>query len=239
MKYILKEKDTGKKFELIIDRDDDCCYLANPRHNDGNLAHMCCWHRSYILGDDIGRVRPAEYLMNLLSKYNIPYDEDMSVNDLYKLFATCSDVYVEQVTLYDHSGISISSSRTANYPDMQWDCSNVGFVYVDKKEIQEQLINVVDSNWIEKAKERIDSEMQEYDLYLRGEIYGWTLTELIPVHRKTITTYPDGKEEVVEEDVELKGETDSCGGYVTDKPEELIEEAVCRNINNYEIEKEV
>lgn len=37
---------------------------------------------------------------------------------------------------------------------------------------------------------------------------------------------------------ELKGEAESCGGYITDNPEELLDEAIRRDEYEIELEKE-
>lgn len=72
--------------------------------------------------------------------------------------------------LYDHSGITIScGDRVYPYND-RWDSGLVGWiVYARQKDDGE--------DWRERAFDRMQAEVEEYDQYLQGEVYGFTLYE--------------------------------------------------------------
>ena len=72
--------------------------------------------------------------------------------------------------LYDHGGITIScGDRVYPYND-RWDSGLVGWiVYARQAEDRE--------DWREKAFARMRAEVEEYDHYLTGEVYGFTLYE--------------------------------------------------------------
>lgn len=70
--------------------------------------------------------------------------------------------------LYDHGGITIiCGDRTYPYND-RWDSGLVGWiVYARQKDDGE--------DWRERAFDRMRAEVEEYDHYLTGEVYGFTL----------------------------------------------------------------
>lgn len=66
--------------------------------------------------------------------------------------------------LYDHSGITM---RTAPF-SCKWDSGQVGFIYTTPEKMKELGVDV------EKAEEYLRSEVEQYDYYLTGEVYGFT-----------------------------------------------------------------
>lgn len=81
-------------------------HAENPREWE-NLAVMVCWHRRYNLGDKHYFKDPDDFKKKVKEKDNI-------ILPLY---------------LYDHSGITISTSPFG----CQWDSGQVGFIYCSKK----------------------------------------------------------------------------------------------------------
>jgi ribosomal protein S27AE len=67
-------------------------------------------------------------------------------------------VAVLSVYLYDHSGISISATPYS----CPWDSGCVGFIYEELKGRKR-----------EEVEEQLRSEIQLYDHYLRGNVYGY------------------------------------------------------------------
>ena len=78
--------------------------------------------------------------------------------------------------LYDHSGITMScGKRIYPYSD-RWDSSCVGFIVMTKETAFKELA-ATEGNWREKAIAVMEAEVETYDQYLRGEVYGYTLYE--------------------------------------------------------------
>ena len=69
--------------------------------------------------------------------------------------------------LYDHSGISISSSPFS----CPWDSGQVGVMYMEPKAFKENF-----DGDMEKAIKRLESEVEEYDAYLTGQCYGYIVS---------------------------------------------------------------
>ena len=84
-------------------------------------------------------------------------------------------ICIKQLNLYDHSGITISTSSAYPYND-RWDSSPVGFVYITKGDlIADGIVSDDNENWKEAAEPIIEREVQIYDYFLRGEVYSFTL----------------------------------------------------------------
>jgi hypothetical protein len=87
------------------------------------------------------------------------------------------------VYLYDHSGITISTEPFQS----RWDSSKIGTAYVFEEDVEDRGVKE-EHRTKERAKQWIEDRVEQYDNYLRGEIYRFEL-------------YEDGER------------TDSCGGF--------------------------
>lgn len=116
---------------------------ANPRTQCEQLSRLILWHNRYKIGDDHS-FTPEEF------------DEMMRESD---------GLYVP-VYMYEHSGITISTSP---FP-CKWDSGQVGWAYMTRK-IVDDWFNGDDS----RALKSIEAEIREYDDYIRGDIYMITI----------------------------------------------------------------
>ena len=113
--------------------------------------------------------------------------EVMSDNDLLKI-ASVENVILP-LYLYDHSGLQISAdSFIGKTQHAKWDSGQVGWIYVTASEIRAEYGSVSAEN-VEKTRQKLLSEVQDYDYYLSGQCYGYRL-------------YENGEE------------TDSCWGFL-------------------------
>ncbi len=102
--------------------------------------------------------------------------------------------------LYDHSGITMSTGRFS----CAWDSGQVGFVFVSLAQARKNWMLDDAATWDtpmpydhdksvkplrERAADLLKAEVETYDQYLRGDVYGYTVT-----HKET-------------------GEEDSCWGF--------------------------
>ncbi len=200
----------GREFSLHIERDE---WAKSPRDWD-NLTKMVCFNRNYKLGDN-GHGYDFRYLD--------------SWDDLENTLRSNENVVsLEPLYLYDHSGISISTSRQCT-----WDSSMVGFIYVTKDELvannfkwsgkdKVPLDNpYIDDNGevtdegFEAAKSWIDSELKTYDQYLTGDVYRYVIRD---------------------EDDEC---IDSCSGYFGDDSIEEIKKEFYSLIDHYNKQQDV
>ena len=101
--FDMVDKD-GNKYKLTIEQDE---YPEDPRAWD-NLTTMVCWHRRYSLGDKHDFNDVHEMLEDLAYQAGIEYDEDITSADLMTKLAPY--YLIKPLYLYDHSGISMSTS---------------------------------------------------------------------------------------------------------------------------------
>ena len=126
------------------------------------------------------------------------------------------------IWLYDHSGITIScGARTSQYAD-RWDSSQLGFIVMIKENAMKGLVEYIldekgepirdgehgyktrpltEETWRARAIEVMKGEIETYDLYLTGEVFGFTLYESDPVEDDETPNWE---------------ETDSCWGFFGD-----------------------
>jgi len=154
-------KTNHKGYEILIEQDDN---PINPRMENANLGIMLCKHRRYNLGDDV----------------NANKDEVLNM-----LAGKIKDVVALPLYLYDHSGITMNTTGFS----CRWDSGMVGCIYADYNKIRSWYgVKKVTKNLIEKVKDMFRSEVKEYDNYISGNVYSYTILK-------------DNEE------------MDSCGGY--------------------------
>lgn len=158
----------------------------DPRSWD-NVGTMICFHKRYDLGDEHD-YRSENYsgweemFYALLEEYG----EDSVILPLY---------------LYDHGGITM---KVGAFRD-PWDSGQVGWIVASEEAIKRE--------WggdEKKAEEGLHCEVEMYDQYLRGAVYGYVLKDA------------SGEE------------VDSCWGFFG---EEYVEQEVDRMID-YFVKKE-
>lgn len=121
--------------------------------------------------------------------------ENLSIGNCQSLL----EPYLEWLPLwvYEHGGITMScGDRSYPYND-RWDSSCAGWIMMSKETaLKERIGCCKESNWREKAISDMQAEVELYDQYLTGSVYGYTLLE---------ETAPDEWTEV-----------DSCWGFYGD-----------------------
>ncbi len=123
---------------------------TSPREGT-NLCHMVCAHRKHNLGDEQRREGETEEEL----RERVP--GILAVLPLY---------------LYDHSGLTINTTPFGD----RWDSGQVGWAYVTRE--LAEVCGCVGDDWTEeKLEESIRGEVGEYDKYLRGDVYGYVVTE--------------------------------------------------------------
>lgn len=123
----------------------------NPRSSE-NLGTMVCWHRRYVLGDK--------------HSFQDPWDFDKNINR--------TEAVVLPLYLYDHSGLSISTTPFS----CPWDSGRAGYIYATKADIRKWFgVKRVTKRILDLAKAELETEVAVYNDYLSGEIYGYSLED--------------------------------------------------------------
>ena len=167
---IYKSKKNNQILEIFQDDSP-----SSPRDND-NICTMLCAHKGYNLGDE---------------QFTSEDDVDARIKELKPL---------AQLPLYllDHSGLRINTEGFTDCDPQGWDWGQVGYIIVTKEKLD--LMCGEDKFTKERLNEILLSEVEQYDDYLAGNVFGYKLSE------KTTCS---------EDEVHLK-EIDSCWGFIGD-----------------------
>ena len=198
----------GVKYTLEVEQE-DC--LESPRDWD-NLCTMICWHRHYNLGDKHDYDGIEDFFQSLCEEVlSKGYDEtdELYWQDMFKMLDESNLILIKPINMYDHSGITVSTSNGYPYND-RWDAGCVGFIYVTKKRIFNECGGITEENWKERADKYLEGEMETYDQYCRGEVYGFRLIKTVVKQEKC----PHCGEVIREYEEET--EEDSCWGFYGD-----------------------
>lgn len=199
-----------KGYKIIIDYDPD---PMNPRTEWDNAATMVCFHSRHNLGDmELTNKRyrpisenyndPIDLLYELAEIDRDDLEEDMHSSDLIVEILNKGHL-ISALFLYDHSGITISMSPFS----CRWDSGQVGWIYMKKETIVKEWGEGEDA--YEKAKKCMEGEVQTYDDYITGQVYGFRI---------------EGPDEE---------ELDSCSGYYGDHGKESMIEECKKTIDHY------
>jgi len=147
----------GYKIEICQDEDP-----MNPRDDD-NLGTMVCFHGRYTLGD----------------KHTLKTTDFNGWKDMYAyLKKELKACIILPLYLYDHSGVSMSTSLTYPYND-QWDAGQVGFIYITAEKIRKEYnVKSITKQSKEKVAEYLKGEVETYNKFLTGDIYGFVIKKL-------------------------------------------------------------
>lgn len=146
------------------ENDDDCgySYKYQVKWYDGEL------HDEYILADSTDDDKVAGEMAY-----------EFGTGEKLLLIEKSGDVAILPISLYDHSGITMWLGSTDWHVDSQWDCSSVGFAYIEKSIAESEGMldpgEKYDHDWKKWAYERMKDEMHTYDQFLRGEVYGYMI----------------------------------------------------------------
>ncbi|KNZ70286.1 hypothetical protein Tfer_0846 [Thermincola ferriacetica] len=232
MENLVKEYKKGHKILRIVYDDNP----ENPRDWD-NLGTMVCFHRRYNLGDPHNYREPDDFLFDLLEQTVGDTDKaerfvkkisDSINRELYRSYGAYKKAVDDEIIdiirkkfiilplyLLDHSGITISTSPFS----CPWDSGQVGWIYVSKDDV----CGVYGVKHITPTVKRwaigvLEAEVEEYDIYLRGEVYGY---KLYHIDEAKLEAYLKAagleRENLSDRELELfLVEEDSCWGFFGD-----------------------
>jgi len=134
-------------------------FPENPRDWDGNLGTMVCFHKRYNLGDGETHLHPGLFEGWEEVEKHLVQEEEAAI--------------ILPVSLYDHSGLSMSCGVASG-----WDCGQVGFIYTTSKKILETFGGkILTQKKKSKAVECLENEVKLYDMFLRGEVYAYDIVD--------------------------------------------------------------
>lgn len=185
--------ENGGLHRVTIKSDNDDSDGSDPRQWD-NVGTMVCWHRRYRLGDKHDYRNPQDFIDDIKDRFG-------------------SDYEMLPIFMYEHGGITISTSCSGYPYNDRWDAGQVGFIYVSKEKALAEFA-IDDEPWRERAKRCMFEEVKEYDFFLRGDVYGWILEK-----------YDEEDDTWIEEEScwGFIGDTIEYTGILDDVPSSLVE----------------
>lgn len=101
-------------------------------------------------------------------RINELFCEDENGNEKLDDSYLCLPVYA-----YIHGGISLSTNRNGQFAD-KWDSGVAGYMAVEKDKIIKETGNLSDGA-INKAYRLLECEVQEWDDYVQGNVFGFVI----------------------------------------------------------------
>lgn len=178
-------------------------YPINPREEHDNAGHMVCWHSHYILGDEMPADDPLRWRRSLACSLDhtleatLDYWENGAgwdalhrrLDDWHQATLEAerrAEVALQRVLdrntvmlplyLMDHGLIGMS---TGDYGD-PWDSGQVGWIYLTRADIiREWGWSVLTKARRAKLIDTMRAEVETYDQYLQGDVYGFVIEESI------------------------------------------------------------
>lgn len=146
------------KPRIRILRDDD---PRDPREDCDNATVFAFFHNRYRLGDEGHGLRAAQFAGWGQMKDHIT--------------KTIKPVYITPVYLYDHSGITISSTPFV----CPWDSGQIGFAWITREKLAECFGSFprLTQRLKERSKNIVEESLRTYDQYLTGDVYGFIVEE--------------------------------------------------------------
>lgn len=139
----------------------------NPRTEYDWMGKMVCWHRRYTLGDEQPNESPQDYITRVFGSEK-EFEKKAISLPLY---------------LYDHSGLTISTTPFS----CPWDSGQVGFIYIPKEVVLEELsVKRISKAMRQQVEDLLRAEVREYNYYLSGEVYG---VEIVDEDGEVVDSY--------------------------------------------------
>lgn len=209
--------------------------------------------KEYLEYEDVGYTTAAYYIQD-----DLDVKQCMTALRQYMIWLP--------LWLYDHGGITIScGSREGQYADA-WDSGCVGWIVMSKEKAMSELVEILkdehgnpikeehvnpgkpstwsyltrpltEETWAERAEEVLREEVKVYDMYLRGEVYGYRLySACLPFGEVSDDFEPDWEEEeygvfmggYIGDDIEENGIADELPGFTEALEESRVETGTVR-----------
>lgn len=179
---IHEEEYKGLNIYIVHDDDPQTC---DPMDWD-MLGKQVYWHRRMNLGHCYKETRkysPEDWLEHYIESDKDLYEEwedNYSGNMGYLPYLL--EVFQEKnlvipVSAYEHGGITISASgRRAGWDS--FDSEQLGFVYASHEDIKKEFnVKRLTKKVLERAEKILRAEVEEYDSYLTGQVYGFIIED--------------------------------------------------------------
>lgn len=131
----------------------------SPR-NDDNLGVVVAFHRRYDLGDKDHGIKSGNFNGWDEMEAHLRKEKDAAI--------------ILPIYMYDHSGITISTKPFS----CPWDSGRLGLIYVTNDSLRAEYgVKRIGAATLRKATAVLEGEIETYDQFLRGDIYGYVVED--------------------------------------------------------------
>lgn len=152
---IYEENKLGYTIKIYPDYDTD----QNPNDWGNTDVFLVAFHRDFTVERDGYGVEVCRALADkkYAEKDSYEYERAREIEKEYHVFG---------LEAYIHSGVSLSLSNEGNYPDRRWDVSQLGLVFVSKKNC---------TRFRKKAHGYAEDLLEKWNAVLSGSVYGFVV----------------------------------------------------------------
>jgi hypothetical protein len=143
----IKNVKTGYEARYLVQDED----ARSPDEDSDDNLFLVGYHRDFTVERDKIITKNQAVALFRNDKEDEDYRQDLA--DKYHLFG---------LEAYIHSGVVLSLSHEGNFPDRQWDVSQLGLVLVAKEEWPDE----------KEARKAALSLIETWNQYLSGDVYG-------------------------------------------------------------------
>lgn len=169
MEYIAEQIEFDYGITLKVYPDNGA---QNPRKEFDHVGTMVCAYRRYDLGD-VQVSDLMEHLRTLIDDECHACEGTHVISDEEVQRRVLEEYVVLPLYLYDHSGLSMSTSSFG----CPWDSGLVGYIYVDKHTARQEWGDDAEKDDWKRVKECLKAEVEEYRQYLAGDVYGYVVED--------------------------------------------------------------
>lgn len=109
-------------------------------------------------------------------------EDDFGLGEKMWLVIQSGEVVAQSISMYEHSGIELWLGSYDWHVDAQWDCSSIGFAYIEKSTAEREMPNrkLIDGNnedWKQWSCKVMEAEMEVYDQYASGNVFCFVVND--------------------------------------------------------------
>lgn len=150
--------------DLKVVRDDQ----SNPENPEWNVVD----EDDDIVADGFYTREDAEGKIDELKEewLDEEWKEYVETSEMLEILEESSEIVILPLYLYDHSGITMNTTGFS----CGWDSGQVGLIYTTPEMVKAFNPKVLEEeNWQETIAQSLKGEVETYDQYLTGDIYGF------------------------------------------------------------------
>lgn len=221
---LIRDKESGQILYLTIMQDEN---PESPREWD-NVCTIVSGGRGWNISDEgfsLGERGFIDFLKNILQKDCPDVEDQETIGDILACDNVSNQIVCKPIYMYEHGGQTISLSPFFD----RFDSGVCGYIICTKQKALKEL-DCTQEDWCEKVERVMKDEIEVYDNYITGEVYGYKIEEKIEIeHRNTKTGA-----KWTSEDFDI---IDSCYGYYGYKNiKSMVKDALG---DSYEVVEEV